>query len=134
MFLPRHRLDSGTWGVMGIGMGYAIAAEAVAYGAEVTLVSGYATIEPPTGVDLVRVGSAEEMYRACADRFDHCDLFIAAAAVADYTPVTVAPQKIKKSEEEGGEEKKAMKFMPCPREIGYATTCAPGPQLLGRTK
>ncbi len=78
-------------------MGYAIAAEAAARGAEVTLVSGYATIEAPGGLDVVRVGSAEEMYQACAKRFDACDLFIAAAAVADYTPVTVAPQKIKKS-------------------------------------
>jgi phosphopantothenoylcysteine decarboxylase/phosphopantothenate--cysteine ligase len=85
-------------------MGYAIAAEAAARGAEVTLVSGYATIEAPSGVDLVRVGSAEEMYQACAARFDACDLFIAAAAVADYTPVDVAPQKIKKSAEEGDGE------------------------------
>jgi len=81
-------------------MGYAIAAAAAERGAEVVLVSGYATIAAPTSVELVKVGTAEEMYRACAARFDACDLFIAAAAVADYTPAIVAPQKIKKSAEE----------------------------------
>lgn len=85
-------------------MGYAVAAEAAARGAEVKLVSGYATVPVPAGVELVRVGSAEEMYRACETCFDDCDLFIAAAAVADYTPETVAPQKIKKEGEEGGGE------------------------------
>jgi phosphopantothenoylcysteine decarboxylase/phosphopantothenate--cysteine ligase len=82
-------------------MGYAVAAEAAARGAEVTLISGYATAPVPAGVEIVRVGSAEEMYRACAERFDACDLFIAAAAVADYTPETVATQKIKKSAADG---------------------------------
>ncbi len=85
-------------------MGYAIAAEAAVRGATVTLVSGYATVEAPTGVEMVRVGSAEEMYRACAERFEACDVFIAAAAVADYTPETVAPQKLKKSDGEGAGE------------------------------
>ena len=84
-------------------MGYAIAAAAAARGAVVTLVSGYATVATPLGVEVVRVGSAEEMYRACAERFETCDLFIAAAAVADYTPEAVAPQKLKKSAEDGGE-------------------------------
>ena len=83
-------------------MGYAVAAAAAARGATVTLVSGYTTVAAPAGVEFVRVGSAEEMYRACAERFERCDLFIAAAAVADYTPETVAPQKLKKSAEEEG--------------------------------
>ena len=81
-------------------MGYAIAVAAAERGAEVVLVSGYATVAAPTGVEMVKVGTAEEMYQACAARFDACDLFIAAAAVADYTPATVAAQKIKKSAEE----------------------------------
>lgn len=79
-------------------MGYALAAEAVARGAQVTLVSGFATAPVPEGVELVRVDSAEEMRDACAERFAECQVFIAAAAVADYTPETVAAQKIKKSE------------------------------------
>jgi phosphopantothenoylcysteine decarboxylase/phosphopantothenate--cysteine ligase len=77
-------------------MGYAIAAEAAQRGAEVLLVSGFATATPPAGVELVRIGSAEEMQAACAARFPACDLLIAAAAVADYTPEKVALQKIKK--------------------------------------
>ena len=81
-------------------MGYAVAAAAAERGAGVTLVSGYATISAPTGVEVVKADTAEEMYQACAARFDACDLFIAAAAVADYTPASVAPQKIKKSAEE----------------------------------
>ena len=85
-------------------MGYAVAAEAAARGAVVTLVSGYTTLAAPAGVEIVRVGSAAEMYRACAERFEACDLFIAAAAVADYTPETVEPQKIKKTAEEGAGE------------------------------
>ena len=84
-------------------MGYAIAAEAAGRGADVTLVTGYATVAAPNGVDVVRVGSAEEMYRACAERFEACDLFIAAAAVADYTPENVASQKLKKPGDEGVE-------------------------------
>ncbi len=82
-------------------MGYAVAAEAAARGASVTLVSGFASASPPSGVELVRVGSAEEMYQACAERFTNCNVFIAAAAVADYTPEVVAPQKIKKSAASG---------------------------------
>ncbi len=85
-------------------MGFAVAAEAAARGAEVTLVSGYATAAAPAGVEIVHVGSAEEMYGACAERFAACDLFIAAAAVADYTPETVALQKIKKTAGDGAAE------------------------------
>jgi phosphopantothenoylcysteine decarboxylase/phosphopantothenate--cysteine ligase len=80
-------------------MGYAIAAEARARGAQVTLVSGYATATVPEGVELVRVGSADEMMTACAERFPDCQVFIAAAAVADYAPMTVAAQKIKKPDD-----------------------------------
>ncbi|HZO91892.1 MAG TPA: bifunctional phosphopantothenoylcysteine decarboxylase/phosphopantothenate--cysteine ligase CoaBC [Chthonomonadaceae bacterium] len=84
-------------------MGYAIAAEAEARGAQVTLVSGFATAPAPQGVKIVRVGSADEMLAACAARFPECDAFIAAAAVADYAPQEIAPQKIKKPEEMEGE-------------------------------
>ena len=80
-------------------MGYALAAEAANRGATVTLVSGFATAEVPAGVENVSVGSADEMLAACASRFDSCDVFIAAAAVADYAPEAVAAQKMKKSSE-----------------------------------
>jgi phosphopantothenoylcysteine decarboxylase/phosphopantothenate--cysteine ligase len=87
-------------------MGYAIAEEAAARGAEVTLVSGFATVPSPSGVALVRVGSTDEMLAACASRFPDCDAFIAAAAVADYAPATIAEQKIKKPEESKGKGKR----------------------------
>jgi phosphopantothenoylcysteine decarboxylase/phosphopantothenate--cysteine ligase len=77
-------------------MGYAIAAEAVERGAQVTLLSGFATAPVPDGVELVPVGTAEELLAAGQARFADCDLLIAAAAVADFTPETVAEQKIKK--------------------------------------
>src|SRR5579884_1814288 len=83
-------------------MGYAIAAEAAARGAQVILVSAFATVPEPAGVELVRVGSAEEMLAACTERFPGCNALIAAAAVADYAPETVAPQKLKKSVQEEG--------------------------------
>lgn len=79
-------------------MGYAIAEAAARRGATVTLVSGPAQLATPAGVEQVCVETAEEMYLACVERFAACSMFIAAAAVADYTPETVAVQKIKKSE------------------------------------
>ncbi len=84
-------------------MGYAIAAEAALRGATVTLVSGFTTVpsllvnSPSEGsIEVVRVGTAAEMLSACEANFEQCDLFIAAAAVADYTPVDFSQQKIKK--------------------------------------
>ena len=77
-------------------MGYAIAAEALAQGAEVTLISGFATAAPPQGAIVVKVQTAQEMLAACQIYFADCDVFIASAAVADYAPETVHAQKIKK--------------------------------------
>ncbi len=79
-------------------MGYAIAEEAARRGATVTLVSGFATAPLPAAVEIVRVGTAHAMLTACEQRIAECDAFIAAAAVADYAPETVASQKIKKSD------------------------------------
>jgi phosphopantothenoylcysteine decarboxylase/phosphopantothenate--cysteine ligase len=80
-------------------MGYDIANEAANAGAEVILVSGPTHLKAAnSGVKLVRVISAQEMYNACHEYFDGVDVAIAAAAVADYRPKSVAPQKIKKDE------------------------------------
>lgn len=79
-------------------MGYAIAQEAVSRGAEVILISGFATLPPPKGVRLVRVETAEEMLNACKAHFPHADALIAAAAVSDFTPAEVSRTKIKKQE------------------------------------
>lgn len=77
-------------------MGYALAKVAMQRGAEVTLVSGPVDIEPPRFVELVPVQSAEDMFEAVTARADSQDIIIKAAAVADYTPATVASEKIKK--------------------------------------
>jgi phosphopantothenoylcysteine decarboxylase/phosphopantothenate--cysteine ligase len=79
-------------------MGYAIAETCMLHGAEVTLVSGYATATPPPFVKLVKVTSAEDMYQAVTDSFPHNDIVIKSAAVSDYTPVEVFDHKVKKSE------------------------------------
>lgn len=81
-------------------MGYALAEELSGRGAEVTLVSGPVPVKHTlNGVHLVQVRTADEMYRACMEASDY-DIAIMAAAVADYTPVEVSDQKIKKKEEE----------------------------------
>ncbi len=77
-------------------MGYAVARAARLRGAEVTLVSGPVSIEPPPGVDLVKVESAAQMHSAVTSRAPGFDIIIKAAAVADYRPLQRADQKIKK--------------------------------------
>jgi phosphopantothenoylcysteine decarboxylase/phosphopantothenate--cysteine ligase len=78
-------------------MGIAIAKELYRRGADVTLVLGPSrTAFSANGIHLVRVVSAEEMYKACTTQFVHSDIGVMAAAVADYTPAEVATNKIKK--------------------------------------
>ena len=77
-------------------MGFAVAAAARGLGAEVELVSGPVSLDPPPGVGVVPVGSAAEMRREVLARAAGCDVFIAAAAVADYTPAAPAAGKLKK--------------------------------------
>lgn len=77
-------------------MGYALAQAAAQRGASVTVVSGFATAPAPPDITLHRVGTAQEMLEACRNHFAQSDVFIAAAAVADYAPETVQPHKIKK--------------------------------------
>lgn len=78
-------------------MGYAIAAAAVEAGATVTLVSGPVALPTPAHVTRVDVESAAQMYEAVMSRVSQCDIFIGAAAVADYRPQHVAASKIKKT-------------------------------------
>ena len=78
--------------------GYAIAAEAVARGAQVVLVSGQAAVEPPAGLaKFVKIDTTHQMREAVLADFDDADIIIKAAAVADYRPKTVAANKIKKN-------------------------------------
>jgi phosphopantothenoylcysteine decarboxylase / phosphopantothenate---cysteine ligase len=79
-------------------MGYALAAEAVKMGARVILVSGPVNIQPPSGVEMIKVESAEDMYQAVLGHFDESDVLIGTAAVADYRPKYVYEEKMKKKE------------------------------------
>ena len=81
-------------------MGVAIAKELYNRGAEVTLISGPASIDSINGLHLVKVNTAEEMYNACTRTFKNVDIGVMAAAVADYTPVRKEKDKIKKTGKE----------------------------------
>ncbi len=81
-------------------MGYAIAERASLRGADVTLISGPVSLSAPSGVELINIRSAEDMFNAVTDRAKTADIIIKAAAVADYRPVNVSDEKIKK--ESGG--------------------------------
>lgn len=79
-------------------MGYAVAAEAARRGAAVTLVTGPTHLDPPAGVAVVRVRSAADMHAAVMARAGAVQAVVMAAAVADYTPETVAAQKVAKKD------------------------------------
>lgn len=81
-------------------MGYALAEAARNAGATVTLVSGPTQLAPPAQIDFVRVETAAEMYDAVIARAEVSDIYIGAAAVADYTPAEIQPEKIKKQGEQ----------------------------------
>ena len=79
-------------------MGYALAKIAMLRGADVTLVSGPVSIEPPSFVEVVPIWSAQDMFDAVTAKAGEMDIIIKAAAVADYRPSTVAEGKIKKKD------------------------------------
>ena len=81
-------------------MGYAIAREAALRGAEVTLISGPTALQPPMGVTLRPVTSAQDMLEAVQAALPGTDILIKAAAVADYRPATVSQHKMKKGDGE----------------------------------
>jgi phosphopantothenoylcysteine decarboxylase/phosphopantothenate--cysteine ligase len=77
-------------------MGFAVADAAHARGAEVTLIAGPVSLEPPAGVNTVHVRSAAEMKAAVLTELERASIVVMAAAVADYRPVRAEGQKIKK--------------------------------------
>ncbi len=81
-------------------MGYALAKQLVALGAKVTLISGPTALDAPQNVDRIQVTSAHEMLEAVVQHFSQSDIIVMSAAVADYTPIEVASQKIKKKEDQ----------------------------------
>ena len=78
-------------------MGYAVAQQAAARGAEVLIISGPVSLPPPDGVRCVRVESARQMREAVLAEYADCDVVIMAAAVADYRVAAPADHKIKKT-------------------------------------
>ncbi len=81
-------------------MGFAIAEAAVNAGAEVTLVAGPVSLQTPRGCERIDVTTADDMLNACEQFAHKADIFISTAAVADYKAVSVAENKIKKSDNE----------------------------------
>ncbi|WP_461485664.1 phosphopantothenoylcysteine decarboxylase domain-containing protein, partial [Pedobacter sp.] len=79
-------------------MGFAIANELHKLGAEVTLITGPTSQKALSSVKIINVVSAQQMLDACTAQFSENDITVMSAAVADYTPVDVAEQKIKKKE------------------------------------
>ena len=81
-------------------MGYALAEAAASLGAQVKLISGPVSIKTNNeAVQVIEVNTAEEMYKASHNFFNNCDIAILSAAVADFTPKSVATQKIKKNKD-----------------------------------
>lgn len=81
-------------------MGYAIAEAAQMAGAQVTLISGPSLVQASTGIELIKVESAQEMYDEVMNHLDSGSIFIATAAVADYQVVSPAKDKMKKKDHE----------------------------------
>lgn len=80
-------------------MGYAVARAALEAGADVSVISGPVDISPPERVKITKVSSAKEMHDAVMKTISNTDIFIAAAAVADYRLQSISEQKIKKTDE-----------------------------------
>ncbi len=107
-------------------MGFAVAEAAREAGAHVTLVSGPVQLPTPPGITRINVESARDMYAAVHRQVAEADIFIAAAAVADFQPVSVAKQKIKK---QGGSVK--LDLEPAPDIIKSVADMAKRPFVVG---
>ncbi|MGC9320105.1 MAG: bifunctional phosphopantothenoylcysteine decarboxylase/phosphopantothenate--cysteine ligase CoaBC [Armatimonadota bacterium] len=108
-------------------MGYALAEEAARRGASVTLVSGPVSLADPPGVSVTRVSTAMQMYQAVEERAGEVDLFIGAAAVADWRPAQVSDQKLKKS----GREEMTLRLTRTPDIIAGVACWEPRPVVAG---
>lgn len=108
-------------------MGYALAAAARRRGAEVTLISGPVALPPPPGVELVSVTSAEEMHAAVEAWRGRADVFIGAAAVADWRPAQRAEHKLKK----GDDQRMTLELVRTPDIIASVAQWQPRPVVVG---
>jgi len=107
-------------------MGYAMARAAIAQDAEVVLISGPVNLPEPVGVEVHSVLSAQEMYEATHANVADADIFIAAAAVADYRPADIKEQKIKKND-----ESMSIDLVRCPDILASIAALDPAPFTVG---
>jgi phosphopantothenoylcysteine decarboxylase/phosphopantothenate--cysteine ligase len=107
-------------------MGFAVAAAAKEAGAHVTLVTGPVHLETPAGITRINVESARDMFAAVHRHVGDADVFIAAAAVADFQPANVAKQKIKK---QGGAVK--LELEPAPDIVKSVAEMSKRPFVVG---
>ncbi|MDZ7672199.1 MAG: bifunctional phosphopantothenoylcysteine decarboxylase/phosphopantothenate--cysteine ligase CoaBC [Halanaerobiales bacterium] len=80
--------------------GFALAKNAVYRGAEVTLISGPTDLQPPIGLNFIKINSANDLYKQVMGCYQDFDIIIMAAAVADFTTKNISENKIKKAKEE----------------------------------
>jgi phosphopantothenoylcysteine decarboxylase/phosphopantothenate--cysteine ligase len=107
-------------------MGYAMARAAIAQEADVVLISGPVNLPEPAGVEVHSVLSAQDMYEATHDALEDADIFISAAAVADYRPADVKAQKIKKND-----ESMSIELVRCPDILASVAALDTGPFTVG---
>ncbi|MDH5617347.1 MAG: bifunctional phosphopantothenoylcysteine decarboxylase/phosphopantothenate--cysteine ligase CoaBC [Gammaproteobacteria bacterium] len=107
-------------------MGYAMARAAAAQGAEVLLISGPVNLPEPPGIEVRHVLSAQDMYEATHECIGDADVFIAAAAVADYRPADIRKQKIKKND-----ERMSIDLVRCPDILASVAALDAGPFTVG---
>lgn len=109
-------------------MGFALTAAAHAAGAHVTLVAGPCSLATPNGVTRVDVTSATDMQRAVAEHIAHADIFIGCAAVADFRPVQVSEQKMKKRQ---GDDHMVIELVKNPDILAWVAAQSPAPFSVG---
>lgn len=107
-------------------MGYAIAEAACHAGARATLISGPTALAVPQGVECIHVGTAEEMHSAVMAQVGNHDIFISAAAVADYRPAEYYPKKVKKRDAQW-----TLKLVRTPDILSAVTSLANRPFTIG---
>ena len=107
-------------------MGYAMARAAAAQGADVILISGPVDLPDPPGVEVRNVTTAQEMHDATHDCVKEADIFVAAAAVADYRPKDLKEQKIKKND-----ESMTIDLVRCPDILASVAALDAGPFTVG---
>jgi len=106
-------------------MGFALVRAAIARGAQVTIVSGPTELEAPRQAEMVRIESAADMHQAVMNRLEGVDIFIGAAAVANFTPRCRAEQKIASSE-----EGLAVELAPTPHILADVAASVQRPQIV----